>query len=134
MDKQTFMSYANDPLIGYLFDNPESPFGDRGGIECDSGWFDIVLVGLKCIALNDPDQVVRISQIKEKFGSMRFYLGFKNTDPESEKARRYASSSASAVVFAAYGICETCGAKKTLNLSNLNFNPCGCGKDPSRHF
>lgn len=74
--------------------------------ECDDGWFDLIDVLCAQLSTLDPIdegeglQLVRAVQIKEKYGTLRFYVG-----PVTDEA--------AALINFAEGlsarICETCG-------------------------
>lgn len=126
--RDEFMAYANHPEIGYLFDNPQSPFGDWG-IECGPGWYDIVLVGCRWISLNDPEQIVRIAQIKSKFGGMRFYLDYICDDDETRKnVFNRVHNIPTIIEHQASMICSSCGSIKKLNHQTLKYENCDCNK------
>lgn len=60
-----------------MFENPSrlSPIA-LFGIECDDGWFDLLhelLSTIKAICVDRPSARPKVFQIKEKFGSLRFY-------------------------------------------------------------
>lgn len=49
------------------------------GFECGDGWFDLLkelLIEIKAICVDNPGITVRVVQVKEKFGSLRFYYDF----------------------------------------------------------
>ena len=48
------------------------------GIECEDGWFELIFN--LCEQLKDEN--IEVTQIKEKFGTLRFYYNF-----ESDKAK-----------------------------------------------
>ena len=48
------------------------------GIECGDGWYKILDAALEKIQALAPG--ARVSQIKEKYGTLRFYLGSANGD------------------------------------------------------
>ncbi len=71
------------------------------GIECGDGWFELLWHLCKCIeSLIGKD--FRVSQVKEKFGGLRFYA-FGVTDDVLEIIEGYEKKS--------FTICETCGEK-----------------------
>lgn len=50
------------------------------GIECGDGWYDIIDKCCAKILELDPERLVHAVQIKEKFGTLRFYLNEYNDD------------------------------------------------------
>lgn len=44
------------------------------GIECEEGWFETLDWLMTEIEKIDPDHTVKVTQIKEKFGGLRFYI------------------------------------------------------------
>jgi hypothetical protein len=68
------------------------------GFECEDGWFDLINSLCEKIVAINPD--VRASQVKEKFGTLRFYLNF--YDEEVDKLIEEAETRSSYT-------CEVCG-------------------------
>lgn len=85
---------------------PEPNYGYSWfGFECGEGWADLLDPILKYIDTHnknqtDPDEMIYISQIKEKFGTLRFYTSFGN-DELYEIIRKAEKLSAET--------CESCG-------------------------
>jgi len=83
----------------------------KAGMGCGSqigeGWFDLVRQLDKDIAALAPDY--RIDQVKEKIGSLRYYIGAvdKTVFSEVQKLIRKAEKDSSS-------ICEKCGAPATI--------------------
>lgn len=79
------------------------------GIECDIGWFPIIYEAVIEIEAENrrttTDMHIKASQIKEKFGTLRFY-----TDLTSDAAEAAISAAEKASV----KICEECGQDGTL--------------------
>lgn len=124
--EEEFMDYANHPVIGYLFNNPRSPWGERG-LEIGPGWYDISLLGLHWIARNDPDKIVRLAQLKNKFGGMRFYIDYECDDVDKQKQLyNQIHTIPNIIEHMASIICESCGSMKKLNYNALTYNKCGC--------
>ena len=72
------------------------------GFSCGDGWYDLIDTLLLCIEGNlKPEQVVYISQIKEKFGTLRFYGH--GGDDKIRAMIEFAESFSSK-------ICEQCGS------------------------
>ena len=72
------------------------------GFECEDGWFELVYELSKKITELDPEGKVEASQVKEKFGGLRFYI---NGAPREihDLIAKYEKRS--------YQTCEICGAK-----------------------
>lgn len=82
------------------------------GIECDDGWYDLISVLCNCIqnemnnfTTNKPqDEVealaIKVTQIKEKFGGLRFY-----TTGGNDRVHGMITMAESM----SYKICEVCG-------------------------
>ena len=69
--------------------------------ECNDGWYDLIDTLLLHIERNlKPEQVVYISQIKEKFGTLRFYCH--DVDEETYAMIDFAQMMSGK-------ICEVCG-------------------------
>ena len=62
----------------YMLDNPINTSINRFGYQCDEGWHPHINDLVDDIAAIDKDETVNILQIKEKFGSLRFYYTCKN--------------------------------------------------------
>lgn len=93
----------------YMFElmKVESPhYPIRYGFACDDGWIPLLEILFKGIAELDTEKAVRIFQIKEKFGGLRFYIEF-DTKVEYSKAIYNLINKAEE---ASYNICERCGA------------------------
>lgn len=89
------------------------------GFECDDGWHDLLDELMGRVQKLDKDKSVRVLQVKEKFGGLRFYysgggirvdiigLGSIGTGPDKEEdpifdlINEYEHKS--------YGVCEVCG-------------------------
>lgn len=72
------------------------------GVECSSGWYDLIIQCHKELLAIDPNYVP--VQIKEKFGGLRFYFDTSETDDRIEMHRivsKYEKLS--------YTICEVSG-------------------------
>lgn len=69
------------------------------GIECRSGWADLLIA--TCELLSETDQPPVLTDIKEKFGTLRIYsMSFEDLHDEIEDAAMQLSAR----------ICERCGA------------------------
>jgi hypothetical protein len=71
-------------------------------IECGVGWYDLLYKLCQDIIKHDPKHRVVASQVKEKFGGLRFYTDYydKKTGALIDKAERES-----------YKICEVCGSR-----------------------
>ena len=68
MDKLTQWWSDNRCAVGYMFNDRLPCF------ECEDGWFDLLGRLTRDIASVDKTQSVRVSQVKEKYGTLRFYI------------------------------------------------------------
>lgn len=77
-------------------------------IDCNDGWFDILWRLCDDIYAMGP----KVSQIKEKFGGLRFYASFTSEYSKQgwERIRKAEEES--------YEICELCGAKGELRITD----------------
>ena len=101
----------NERHTEYLFKNfsffhPEAPLTESlmaFGFECGDGWFDLVKeLCEKLKALNLKN--FRVTQVKEKFGGLRFYIG--SVEPEkADQVFRLIDKAEKE----SYRTCETCG-------------------------
>lgn len=97
-----------------LFSTKNSVFS-HWGIECNDGWFDILDVLMFTIKWHQKKQEtnkeyipIKIDQIKEKFGSLRFY--YSGGDDYVHVLSSFAESLSSKV-------CEICGDKGSIDVS-----------------
>lgn len=58
----------------YLFDTFPNLYKDINVIECGDGWYHIINMLSERIYEIDPQEHARVLQVKEKFGTLRFYL------------------------------------------------------------
>ena len=78
--------------------------------ECGDGWYDLIDTLLMHIERNlKPEQVVYISQIKEKFGTLRFYCH--DVDEETYAMIDFAQMMSGK-------ICEVCGNRGQIRDDN----------------
>lgn len=87
------------------------PDGWGRWISCDAGWYRLITDLDAVLAALDPDYVIH--QIKEKFGTLRFYA---ETDLAGERAAQFAELIAAAEAASAY-TCERCGAHAQMCLT-----------------
>jgi ribosomal protein L37AE/L43A len=81
------------------------------GFECGDGWFDLIKELSQKITEIDPEGECKAVQVKEKFGTLRFYT-FGSNDQISNLIVEYEEKSAH--------VCEDCG-------SNINVKTSGEG-------
>jgi len=88
------------------------PRGRGMGFECGDGWFDLIAELSKKLEAEimkqpvDDQQYIMASQVKEKFGTLRFYMSTE-TDEMSKLINEAEDKSAET--------CEVCGAKGELH-------------------
>jgi len=92
------------------------------GFDCDDGWYDIIDELCKNIMLVKGDKIPKATQVKEKYGTLRFYIDHGdnvyfdliiNAEEKSEKT------------------CEICGKKGKLRDKNSWFKTL-CKKDTDK--
>jgi len=93
--------------------NPEHPKwyelkaqSEDADIGCGDGWDTLVLMTHYALRALDPDY--RISQIKEKFGGLRFYM--QPTDDVATSARDQMYEIAALAEQMSVNVCEECGS------------------------
>ena len=70
------------------------------GFQCSEGWHPLIFKLIKDIAELDKDKSVKVHQIKEKFGGLRFYI-----DSGTDEMYKLISEAENK----SYTICEMCG-------------------------
>lgn len=75
------------------------------GFECGNGWFQLLHDLITRLRDMDKDKNIRVTQIKEKFGGLRFYI-----DSGTEEIWKLINKSEED----SYYICEKCGADGVL--------------------
>lgn len=99
------------PELFVNYGAPSSRSGMEFGFECGDGWFDLLealcsqLVALGPVEIDGEVQPLRAEQVKEKFGSLRFYLNRGTRETSALTALAGAISAK---------ICELCGNKGRL--------------------
>ena len=81
------------------------------GIECDKGWESIyrpIMDWIEKYNEENPGDVITITQIKEKFGGLKFYVD-KYTEELSEMIHNAEAES--------YCVCETCGTRENVGIT-----------------
>jgi hypothetical protein len=105
-------NWRDDLLKRYhnLFVAPHEDLSTASGYPTvDDGWCDLLEKACARIAQalsREPGGVVRVRQIKEKFGTLRFYYGTKNLSDQTKKAVELAVDLAEA---RSKCTCEVCG-------------------------
>ncbi len=93
------------------------------GFDCGDGWFDLLYRLSKDIVKIDPD--CRATQVKEKFGGLRFY-----TELTSDACDKRISDAAEE----SHKTCERCGNKgTTTNLNGWRVTLCATCAIPWAH-
>ena len=83
------------------------------GIECEDGWFELIFNLCKQLV----DEKIEVTQIKEKFGTLRFYYNSGN-DKVKDLVRLAEIKSSS--------ICEFCGTEENVKLYSAGWNKTLC--------
>lgn len=100
-------------FIDEVSKTPQEPF-DLFGIETDYGWYGLIIPIIKTIEKENlnrsaEDQIV-ITQIKEKFGTLRFYV---NNAPDYIRDRIRVAEKES------LNICEHCGSATNVSQQSV---------------
>ena len=88
-------------------------------IECDSGWLNLIDKLCSEIIKIDKNNDIQVQQIKEKYGTLRFYISYvdgmdeKIFDKICKIILKFENKSAK--------ICEVCGYKGNLKIKNTNY-------------
>lgn len=116
----------NDANEQYLFTRFNQFFSDRKdpredlmcfGFEHGDGWYDIILQLLIDIeeVCHDTNTSIRVMQVKEKYGTLRFYVQVTAGHQPDESIRKHAYDTIHALIANAEAqteyVCEQCGAK-----------------------
>ena len=96
----------NDENTKRLLEAAPHLYGDRFYFECHDGWFDILLeasIKLEKKIQTFPESIrqdIVASQVKEKYGTLRFYLSYytEELDEIIDDVERLSAT-----------VCETCG-------------------------
>ena len=83
------------------------------GMECGIGWYFIIEHLSKAITQISKD--VRATQVKEKFGGLRFY--WRSTEPLTEEQYDLVSRAVDAAEEESYLVCESCGSREDVKQS-----------------
>jgi hypothetical protein len=85
------------------------------GFECGDGWYDLLkeaLIEIKAISDRNPGIDFKVAQIKEKFGTLRFYWDGKDYERETSEPDSIDLAIERAEARSAKE-CEKCGAQAT---------------------
>lgn len=94
-----------------LFDVPKN-YPISYGVEIDDGWYTLVdrLCGLIVRRTERDKTDLRVVQIKEKFGGLRFYVSFLGEQTvQAEETRSWVYGAITLAESMSYTICEQCG-------------------------
>lgn len=106
---------------GYMFSLAQSTdeiYPISFGFECGNGWYELIERCTLDIAILDTEKIVRVLQVKEKFGTLRYYVSF---DSEKELDRSYYDNIYERISEAEKEssiTCEVCGKSGKLNTSS----------------
>lgn len=68
--------------------------------ECEDGWYDIINLLSQIVNHHDNDKECRVIQVKEKFGTLRYYLNYEDD---------YLTGAIEMAELMSSKICEVCG-------------------------
>lgn len=88
------------------------------GFECGDGWFDLIDELSKSLVKLDP--AIRVGQVKEKYGGLRFYLDKGASDENLWSTVDDLIDGAEAK---SYEICEGCGSENNVTIKNRWVGP-----------
>ena len=80
----------------------------RQGVQCDEGWYPLIKQMIDIISKLDIRKEVNIFQIKEKFGTFRFYFN------EQDVSNKYIKEVVDDFTIKINETCEWCGMPGTL--------------------
>lgn len=93
--------------------------------QCDDGWRPLIHDLLTRIdALLGPERAIEVDQIKEKFGSLRFYWRGDVTDAERKQVQKFVDDASRA----SGRICELCGKPGLIHPWNGGLWQSNCGQ------
>ena len=87
------------------------------GLECGDGWFDLIYKMCEDIMKCNPHEEFKATQVKEKFGTLRFYVT-SASDKIWDIIEKAEDDSAN--------ICETCGTRKEVTTENWGWVITAC--------
>lgn len=80
------------------------------GFECGDGWYDLLADCVRGISKIDVNETVRVQQVKEKFGSLRFYYQREVNEQENQPIDKEIQDYVDAAEARSEVTCERCGA------------------------
>lgn len=92
-----------------FFAEPPKRMMKMGGVECGDGWFNLIRDLCQKIKAENPPKEFKVSQIKEKFGGLRFYVNW-STDR--------INSLIDEAEHASYNVCVECGSQYSINVDH----------------
>ena len=99
----------NDPMISYMIPDTAGITQRWRGVECEEGWKDLIMRTLRGITIADPEKVLRIFLIKEKFGGIRIHLDH-YAELLSQAHKNIIDSFIGNAENQSFQICEECGS------------------------
>lgn len=99
-------------------------FSELEGFQCKDGWFNLIwnlsnTVSFHCKSLpNELQNQIKVVQVKEKFGSLRYYTN--HSTPFIDGAIALAES-------LSHSVCETCGNRGEIRVVKYYYF-CACKK------
>ena len=126
-NKLTNKLYNDFPIIFRQKDDPQSRISKKYGFTCDDGWYNLIYRLCKYVQGmidNNPhliNEQIEVTQIKEKFGTMRFHYKWFIIDENKNVDNRLKNELDGAIMFAmniSSYICENCGNQATNHLVN----------------
>lgn len=92
------------------------------GLECGKGWYTLLNKLFEEIDYIDKLKCTRITQIKEKFGTLRVYYTY--IEKPNDIVERLVHNSISIAEYNSKRICETCGKIGTLKQNDYHRVTC----------
>lgn len=89
--EQIFANASDDAVTGY--------------VECDDGWKDLICDLYD--ALLATGIAFKVSQVKQKWGGLRFYVDMTDPDADTDRPQKLIEEAEER----SFSICEACGAK-----------------------
>lgn len=106
--------YTRYPDLYSHKDLPASESCMCWGFECGDGWFDLIDELSKNLV--KLDSAIRVGQVKEKYGGLRFYLDNDNYSDEIGDLIHEAEAKS-------YKICGGCGSENNVTIKNRWVGP-----------
>jgi hypothetical protein len=95
-------------------------FTDRFALPAvGNGWKDIIIGMCRDIAAIDKDSIVRVLQVKEKFGGLRFYYGVEGGYEGNKDLWKEVEKIVRAGEAEAYKTCEYCGIQPATQTKSM---------------